>query len=306
MISKEDVQQFKVQSLLPEDTITKDLGRTFKRENSKQHENWLLERNRLQQGFTSSFVLPLSSLSHQRLRETKWKWKCERKSFPLLFEQRRESETICTTLFIVVSVFFSFPVNFPDLTTLKFQLLIFKKKLFCIKTSFFTLSNISIYLWITQMTQCPALPLVNFPPLSFHFLLLLSTFTFTFHFQDDTDDSVPSSPPSRSSTSPSPSLPSHSPTQAAQPSPLPQVGTVSNVNCNCPHTYTLWFSTFQQHSQTSSRRSSHQRQTRWNLWKMFFMRDKKIQVLLQGSVPAASFSWQVSVIFILLCKPNNQ
>ena len=116
----------------------------------------------------------------------------------------------------------------------------FPKKLFCIKTSFFTLSNfISIYLWITQMTQCPALPLVNFPPLSFHFLLLLSTFTFTFHFQDDTDDSVPSSPPSRSSTSPSPSLPSHSPTQAAQPSPLPQVGTVSNVNCNCPHTYTL-------------------------------------------------------------------
>ena len=156
------------------------------------------------------------------------------------------------------------------------------------------------------MTQCPPFPLVNFPPLSFHFLLLLSTFTFTFHFQDDTDDSVPSSPPSRSSTSPSPSLPSHSPTQAAQPSPLPQVGTVSNVNCICPPTYTLWFSTFQQHSQTSSRRSSHQRQTRWNLWKMFFMRDKKIQVLLQGSVPAASFSWQVSVIFILLCKPNNQ
>ena len=223
-----------------------------------------------------------------------------------LWAKKRKWNNLYHFVYCCIGVFF-LSCQFSRSNNSQISAFDFPKKLFCIKTSFFTLSNfISIYLWITQMTQCPALPLVNFPPLSFHFLLLLSTFTFTFHFQDDTDDSVPSSPPSRSSTSPSPSLPSHSPTQAAQPSPLPQVGTVRNVNCNCPHTYTLWFSTFQQHSQTSSRRSSHQRQTRWNLWKMFFMRDKKIQVLLQGSVPAASFSWQVSVILILLCKPNNQ
>ena len=84
--------------------------------------------------------------------------------------------------------------------------------------------------------------------------------------------------------------------------------------------------TLQQYSRPSSRRSSHHRQTRWHLPKSSGIKVTKNkclanscgikltaqnnQVFLQGSVPAASISWQVGLPFsvanILFCKATNQ
>ena len=70
--------------------------------------------------------------------------------------------------------------------------------------------------------------------------------------------------------------------------------------------------TLQQYSRPSSRRSSHHRQTRWHLPKSSGIKltAQNNQVFLQGSVPAASISWQVGLPFsvanILFCKATNQ